>query len=66
MTLMLGLGWDLGAVADMLWAGVPVVTFAGPAKPLRVAASIMMASACASSLARNLEDCTAVAAALVR
>lgn len=50
----------------MLWAGVPVVTFAGPAKPSRVAASIIKASRCASSLARNLEDYAAVAAALVR
>ncbi len=50
----------------MVWAGVPVVSLAGPAKPSRVAASVLLASRCAAALARSLADYPRVAAALVR
>mmetsp|Transcript_12725 Transcript_12725/g.20023 ORF Transcript_12725/g.20023 Transcript_12725/m.20023 type:complete len:535 (+) Transcript_12725:16-1620(+) len=53
-------------VVDMLWGEVPVLTTPGPAKPSRVAASILLAAGSAVTLARNLEDYASLGSAFLR
>ena len=53
---------DPGA-ADMLWAGVPVVSAPGAAQPARVAAALLLAAGRGAFLARSLADLPAAAAA---
>jgi predicted O-linked N-acetylglucosamine transferase (SPINDLY family) len=53
-------------VADMLWARVTVVTYAGPAKPSRVASSVALASKCGVLVARDLADYFALSVAWLR
>ena len=53
-------------VADMLWAGLPVLTLPGPAKPARVAAAIAIAAGCTNGVARTMSEYVALAVALVK
>lgn len=53
-------------VADMIWAGVPVVTVPGPSQPSRVASAIALASGRGAWIARTLSDLPAVASAALK
>ena len=53
-------------VADMLWAGLPVITLPGPTKPSRVAAAIASAAGCAVGVARTLSEYVALTVAIVK
>ncbi|WP_295528335.1 tetratricopeptide repeat protein [Novosphingobium sp. Chol11] len=52
--------------SDALWAGVPVLTCAGPAFPARVAASLLTAAGLPELVTHSREDYAALALALAR
>jgi predicted O-linked N-acetylglucosamine transferase (SPINDLY family) len=61
-------GWYNGhsTAADMLWAGVPVVTCAGSTFPSRVASSLVRGAGVPDLVARDAEDYTSISTRLAR
>ena len=57
---------SMGSVIDSLWAATPVVSLAGERPSSRVAASLMIAAGTSLTLARDLNDYSALAVAIVR
>ncbi len=57
---------SMGSVIDSLWAATPVVSLAGERPSSRVAASLMIAAGTSLTLARDLNDYSALAVAVVR
>jgi len=57
---------SMGSAIDSLWAATPVLTLAGERPSSRVAASLMIAAGTSLTLARDLNDYSALAGTIVR